>query len=175
MRQLVREINPVAKIYWDGWHSDTLSLQRAGWEFAFDQDPRTMSMQVLIRNPRLEIYGYSKSQRYDYERYLDQRVVPELQIQAMVCQLQSVATDINFDAFQPVDATPEFIETSIQDISDYQIFQPTKAREIIVEPQDVRECLRLILEKQSPKQREIREKKAKERYRFHAKLLSFAA
>ena len=53
-----RTINPIFKVNWMGWRSDTLTLQKYGWNFAMqDITKNGFSVFFVIRHPEMKIYG----------------------------------------------------------------------------------------------------------------------
>lgn len=208
--------NPICKVRWAGWESDTLTLQRHGWQIAAENyrsmDRDSMQMRLALKYEPREARGQSYTTyeahkavapfyavgmaEYDYSfirQILDNghqgyRILTETAFQfgAMANNYHvEVRGQERFD-FEPIDARPQFMSgpRDVRHIEDFRIFQPVDRNpEIIVDPNDVPGMMERILELQSPKQREIREKARKEATRgqfrdghrqVHAQIISIA-
>lgn len=151
--------NPIMKVFWAGWESDTLTLQNNGWQLAVEEDIYRMQMRIAIFNPAMKLYGFQKDFVH-YVRTYDGSELPPLVISGMAPQISFLKfnTTMNYN-YQPINAEPQFCEQEIKSLSDMAIFRPLQAiNEIVVEPKNVDEMLSRILELQSPMQAELREK-----------------
>ena len=164
--------SPITKVLWAGWESDTLRLQQAGWQLSAEQDIMTAQVRFTFKNPNCRIYGLSNLVSYaDYfDSYKDgqfYRQIPPLIIQYMASRMEINIFD-NLAKFRSVDTLPNIVEEiQKKDIEDFNIFRPIgNIKELIVTPQSVPELLDLIIQKQDPKQKEIREEKCKKWRKF---------
>lgn len=167
-----RILNPVLKMHWAGWESDTLTLQRAGWQLSANQDVEMSAIYFAIKHPVLKLYGISDRIMREYlyyeqpSAYFNGKQYPDIPI-----TIRSMASDIqvhtmvdNISNFKPVDAKPVFVDMEIKSLEDFKIFAPINIpkHKILIDPNDTQRMLARILELQSPKQAEIREKRNKE-------------
>lgn len=157
---------------WAGWESDTYRLQEAGWQLSAEQDITSLRCRFAFKHPNFRIYGLSNLINYAefYDSYSQDkgifRQLPPLVIQYMASRMEIILYE-NFKNFQPIDAQPSIITEEKKNIEDFMIFRPIgNTKELIVTPQQVPELLDLIIAKQDPKQKEIREKKRKEWRKF---------
>lgn len=164
--------SPVTKVLWAGWESDTLRLQQAGWEVSAEQSIERLNYRFAFKHPNYRIYGLTNLIKYDnfYDAYMHGQFVnelPPLTIQYMASRMEIRLLD-NLTKFQPVDCVPNLsINEQIKSIEDFMIFRPiAKEGEIIVAPETVPELLDLIIKKQDPKQKELRELKRKQWRQF---------
>lgn len=167
--------SPRCDVVWAGWRSDTFTLQQAGWQFSAEQDIAAMRFRFAIKHPNYRIYGLS--QLVDFAEYQEfygnhrfDRPAP-LVINHMVSRAESRLID-DLSKFNPVDCEPQLnMESKIKSIEDFMIFRPIdKAKEIIVPDFQINDLLKMIIEKQDPKQAEIREKKRKEWRKFQREI-----
>lgn len=175
--------NPILKVHWAGWESNTLRLQKAGWQCSVEEDPMYRSIRIAIKHPAFKMYGISNSIQYDrklvFESYIKHITIP---IHYMASEMRiQIMSDLS--AFRPIDAEPQFIETEMKSIKDYKMFRPLEnIPEIIVEPPTVSELLDKIIEYQSPKMVELRKRMLQEKRKeelglkqIHAQIISLAA
>jgi hypothetical protein len=170
MTTLTRVENPRVDIQWAGWTTDTYGLQQQGWQISVQESHATMEMRIAIKHPS-GLYGWTKGLNLrgfgmDRKSFHSGMAVqleylgPDLQMTRRTYHLES----IDFDKFQPVDATPGFVETEVMGIDDFNIFRPLKKEsEIIIPQQNVSELLHKISELQAPKQDEIRKNRRRAR------------
>lgn len=172
MMNSLRISSPICKVFWAGWESDTLSLQRQGWEISSEQDIASMRFRIAIRNVNYRIYGIS--QLIPYEEFREVYTgdnyngnTPPIYIQYMASRMEINIMD-DLSKFEPVDALPSvIINKQRKNIEDFMMFRPIgKANEIIVSDYEVKELMDMITKKQDPKQAEIRERKRKEWRKF---------
>ncbi len=151
--------NPIMKVYWTGWESDTLTLQDHGWQLAIEEDVQRLQLRIAIYNPTMKLYGFQQD-FVRYQRFFDGSELPPLVISHIAPQISFLKfnTTMNYN-YQPINAEPQFCEQEIKSLSDMAIFRPLQAiKEIVIEQQNVDEMLSRILELQSPRQAELRKK-----------------
>lgn len=162
--------NPVMDVFWAGWRSTTIDLQRNGWQLAVEEDVRICRMKLALYHPTMKMYGISRV--YEYEKQQMESLMGGTY--RNIVMIDHVCSDIQIrhesgcvPQFCPVSAIPQYVDTStFTSIKDMMIFRPLEAiREIVIEPTDVGTMLDRILSLQSPKQAEIREKMRKEERR----------
>jgi hypothetical protein len=159
--------SPIVEILWGGWKTDTLTLQKHGWDISVEPDIYDMRVRFAIKHDELGLYGITQATDYDprglLHGNLDWKYPRPVFLQYLTSKL-TIQTMDNLNSFVPMDAQPTIIETDIRRIEDFNIWRKVREPEqsIIVEPQSVPELLSHILELQSPKQFEIREKRRKE-------------
>jgi hypothetical protein len=166
-------LNPILKVRWAGWESDTLALQRAGWQLSANQSPARREFQIALKHKRLRMYGLSQMIRnFEYTHYFRDELhgfaLPEIHIVQMSSEMR-VNVMAHMRNFIPVSAEPIFSQNfEFRNIEDFKIFRPIPQPEnrIIIDPNDTQKMLSRILELQSPKQAEIREKRNKEVRQF---------
>lgn len=181
MMSSLRISSAICKVFWAGWESDTLSLQRKGWEISAEQDIASMRFRIAIRNVNYRIYGISKLIPYeefrevyvgDNPRY--QGMTPPIHIQYMASRMEINIMDNDMDKFHPIDALPSVvINKKRKSLEDFMMFRPiAKSNEIIVADYEVGQLLDMIKNKQDPKQAELRERKRKEWRKFQREINS---
>lgn len=196
MQTLQRLFSPIIKVHWAGWESDTYRLQQAGWSISAHQDPHRAQLQIAIKHPAYRVYGLSDAIDVRYMEtqvkgnasfdYLRGLIIP---FRYMSNDLRVICNDLNIGEFSPVDTKPQIMTMQERSIDDFKIFKESICRtdEIIVEPAKVSEILKQIIGAQSIKQKEIREKRRKQRNRegcvpesmedtnVHAQIVTLAA
>lgn len=156
--------NPICKVLWAGWETDTLALQRAGWQLAMEQDPMRDCLQLIMKHEPCRLYALSEPIQYHYFRMNDLQTYTGdvvFQIKWMASRFE-VLYHADMGNFRAVNAKPMMAEVDMRrkDIEDFNLFTPlVDTQELLVEPKDVKECLDKILKFQSPKQQELKEKK----------------
>lgn len=118
--------NPIFKIEWAGWESDTLRLQNNGWEISVEQDVAYRRMRFAIRNDRFRIYGVSTMiDELDYMDMTNRHYYtefPTVRVQHMASKFE-VIIQADFSKFEPIDATPMFSTQERKSLEDFKIFR----------------------------------------------------
>lgn len=183
-----RVVNPIIHFEWAGWGADSRALQRAGWDISVEQDIKFERIRFALRLRHSEgeqVQALSNYIAFDFVAHvhvggqhtvLREVKVPISMFNNITLHLHSTITP---GVFEPVDAIPTYIDEEVKSLDDFKIFQSKAPTEILVEPDNVNRMLDMILSKQSPKQRELREKFLKEqalqKQIVHAKILSVVA
>lgn len=159
--------NPIMEVYWAGWRSDTLTLQRNGWQLAVDDDPLRRKLRIALHHPAMTLYGVTDFIQYEL---IEGKAFPPLMIGHMApsIRFETIRSAMfKYDeSFMPFDAVPQYSDVEVRSIEDMKIFRPLVAiQEIVVESQNVDELLGKILSMQSPRQAELREKARREQRR----------
>lgn len=188
-------INPIIKLNWLGWHTDTLTLQNNNWIIAIEKDVRYQSIRFIIKHKEFRISGFSAMIKYSEFNEISAGVY----LRDIMIPIQYLATNelriyvTNFDPsrFQVIDAEPQMIDTIDYidyDLNGLDIFRSISessleaTKEILVEPENVDRLLDKILEMQSPQQKEIRQRYLKDKKivnyqakQVYAQIMSIAA
>jgi len=150
-------------LHWAGWRSDTFTLQRAGWQLAAEQNIELEYLRVFLKHPTLHCSGASNwlrkfdffcakdlSQR-DFVRGLNLEV--RLASEYRINEVGMVPCSV-----QAIDATPTYIETKMTGLEDAKFFRtiPTDIQQVTLEKATLAEVLDFALQKQKPRQDEIR-------------------
>lgn len=171
MDNFKRILNFPMKIHWDGWQTDTFELQRAGWSISAEQPAHMLhSIRFALKHPSEKIYAVTNPVDVSQAHYT--RGGTEA-LRGLVLEIAYMANRVvihtmdNVSRFQPVDGTPELVDVTPKDLAEFNIFRPLqRPQDIILEPADVNAAMDIILKYQSPKQKEIREKKQREWNKF---------
>lgn len=181
-----------ADVYWCGWKSTTVQLQRAGWQCSVQHDPMQWGVSLSFLNEVAGIYmqtdhismdvlagdrviGGFRAQQLDF-RGLQFQVVKTLHNQTRI-----IGSPPDLNDWVAFDARPKMHEVSTRNFSLDDVrhfFRPIEApeeKEIIVGPQSVDEALQLILKLQAGDQAALREKARDKPRRVHAQIVSLAA
>ncbi len=130
-----------------------------------------MRFRLAIKHPTYRIYGLGDLMDYgDFAEFKDNvyRKYPPVHIKHMVSRMDVHVFD-DLSKFNPIDCEPQFNmrKEQVKSIEDFMIFRPiNKATEIIVPEFEIKDLMDMIIQKQDPKQAEIREKRRKEWRKF---------
>lgn len=158
-------------VHFAGFESDTLRLQNAGWQLSVEQDrdiyTGCYAIHLVGKHEGAATFMYCNPVRLDpgelfhsyrehgYPKHIEfhvAHVAPNFNMRIMT--MESTAS------FRPIDARPEMIESKDVSLEDLAIFKPVNVSEdfeIYLNKKDESEILDLLLQKQDPKQKEIRE------------------
>ena len=172
-----RTINPIFKVNWMGWRSDTLTLQKYGWNFAMqDITKNGFSVFFVIRHPEMKIYGRTNKIILDTIRGQSMQSFRDIELNVAM----QLAAEITFQQCDPPKLMSMDMEPVCQHISSerfklsetwpFEVAVPE--HEIIVDPVDVNKMLDMILNEQRGKQAEIRDKNRKQAKRIHANIVT---
>ena len=159
----IRVLSPMVNVIFNGFKSDTYTLQRSGWNIAAHEEPYDRRLRIIIENAMLGLTGVSNYSEFDYMRArqygsndLPTIVIDRVAPKIMVMNLIEYQTN-----FKVIDARPTWVNAETTRIEDLHIFNtnlPSKEiDELIVEPQDVASLLEQIHKIQSKDQTVIRE------------------
>lgn len=186
-----RVLSEPAEVWWQGFKSDTFTLQRSGWEIAAEEDIHYGRIRLMLRHRDMNLYAMSDETRWDYHNR-DAGRMPVFQVRCVGAHIERtrmVTTERWEESFKAIDAQPQFCDREIKHIDDLGIFATplVRTQELIVDPEKVGEILAKIAEAQLPEQAAIRERSrlrasregmsidAHPRQKFHAQVLSIAA
>lgn len=145
--------------HWAGWTSDTIQLARAGWQISAREDHRMNRMSLAIRHPEGDLHGISDFIDPKYEKRQMSHMHLSFRLQ--------LARRIDFrvvgefaHGWSPVDPYPSYSSEGIYSLEDLAWFRklPEPDNDIIVTPPSMEEILKMALDHQAPKQKELREK-----------------
>jgi hypothetical protein len=179
----IRLYSKPVQLHWAGFETDTYKLQQQGWELSAEQELYDRTMRIALRHQQAGMYGISEKIDWDYFHEDQsiysgfQRPTPKVPIRMMsknimVEVMYGKSTDFSF---QPIDARPQYMETTRMDISDLVHFAPLRAKGILLPEASVPELMDQILKLQQPmREREIL-RDLKTTPIVHAQIMSLAA
>lgn len=175
------------RVHLAGWESDTLTLQRSGWELSAEQDVVRGSMQLMIRHQALGLLGLSKNIAWEYHndpRWMQHVRLPILQIEhfgrtdrlwvPMTASLGSFRGG-HGPSFEAIDAMPSFITEEPRRLEDLAHFATLHQKRILLPEETVSDLMKRIIEMQQPGREAHFLKQAKQAPRLEAQILSFCA
>lgn len=166
--------NPICKVNFAGFVSDTYTLQRNGWQICAQQDMRMDGIRLSMKHEAAHLYAMTNF------------VAAQTIVQAgrnpdfwsnIIFHVECIASDMKFHIqtdrnmsnWAAIDARPEYSPNfeikHIEDLVPFRAISDT-APEIVLTPASVDELLALALKMQDPKQKEIREKARKEQWKL---------
>lgn len=174
------------EVHFCGFRSDTLRLQQAGWQLSVRQENYGYRDNLQLAMHNRDFGGYMLADAMTWESYRPIQMNERLTfvVRRVCADVMVINSSINFDAFDPIDARPQYVTTERKSIKDFNIFasQLVRTEEIIIEPQSVAECLDLIRKMQAPELAAIRRRNANRDFeeatnqvKFHAQVMSLAA
>ncbi len=170
-----RLMNQPIRILWAGFETDTLKLQRSGWQLAAEECHERYSIRIAMKHPELKLYGITQEferDRIGSDRYMqDQSMLLHMQYIGHDIKEMSMTNRFGFDNFQPINAEPiygMYDAPTSRSIDDFKLFKPLgKEKEIIVPSESVSELLDRIHKLQKPKQDEIKKRRSMEMRRLN--------
>lgn len=179
-------MNAPVGVYFAGFISDTMTLQKAGWDLSIQQqsfinspDPQiTLAMRLPASGESLYAISHGASIRRWYEeiRRGNYRAYDsiEFHVQCMgsspQVQYVTLPRGTGFQKFNSFNAipfevdAPTFKRIPLKDLVPFKTINPDSS-EIWIPQDKVNEALERIIELQAPKQKEIRERERKEELR----------
>lgn len=165
--------NPICRVYFAGWESDTLKLQREGWEISAQQDPYRRDISLALYHRQSGLTALTNSKSFGSMAW----ATPYMAELAEVLSFNVVAMHNNIRAmympmreqsvrWAPISCLPECsemttVEKSIHDIVPFRSFNPD-AEQIVVAPDSVPQVLDLLLKCQVPAAEARRTRQRKE-------------
>ncbi len=165
--------NPLSRVFFAGFQSTTLDLQRAGWQLSMEQhfSYDGLSLRLALKHEAGRVLAIT----HPVSSYHLHRAMGFKEMAPIDFQIAWIGNDARFHimaemrpmSFNPISAIPEF-----QDIKDLSFeeaipFRPLNpnAPEIIIPPSSVPELMDMILKLQDPKQKEIRDNVRRDAWR----------
>jgi hypothetical protein len=155
--------NPVCTVRWAGWSSDTLTLQRAGWQFAAQQEKHRGTVRLALRHPQ-GWHGLTNEVNYERVRHMlagrdgsvfahDGRLLT-FDVVCLGSNVQVCASSVPMTGWRAVDMFPASTTAVYEQRSllDWVPFMPVnhEAEQIVVAPESVGQVLDLLLRCQAP-------------------------
>lgn len=161
--------NPILRVRWAGWESDTLTLSRNGWKVHTARDESRMAMRFMFENPKGAM-GFScimDDMHYRNFTMENQRDFPVINIGAnhLAKEIKIVGNSLNcmdVFAFEEVDTIPVFKTDEEFALDDFKLFRTTSSiitdtEGFAFEEDDIDKVLNTIREMQKPNQRKLLE------------------
>jgi hypothetical protein len=180
-----RLLSKPVKVYWEGWETDTYTLQQNGWDLSVDQDHMRMYMRMVVRNKRLGFIGQTNNIPMEYVRYGD------FDQPKHIWQMQCMGRDIRvhehgpisaYANFKAIDAKPQLSfekVTSLEDLVPFARAPLVRTQALVLPEASVDDLLAEILARQSEAKTEYfkdlvwREgQPAPPPHKFHAQIIS---
>jgi len=177
------------RVLFQGWESTTAQLASAGWEIAVDFDINNGEYRFLFANRTLNLMAFSGSNRYGHITDRGHRMMSDqrsrwkdgepifIENVSSKMEVMSYGQEFNMLAdFRTIDAQPEVMNHQIIHASDLSIFKwkdKAQVDQVILDKADmgVIDHLEEILRAQKPKQKEIRERMAKDTVRKEGSII----
>ena len=165
--------SPPIELHWNGWVSDTHTLQNYGWAISIAQHANHagFGLHVLLSHEESNVHGMSESLEINPMSYLrDVSYARSLNVKMTLARDFYVSTPINFAESYPADCRPAMRyvpETSRFRLSEFDVFERLKVPEhdLVISKASVGEILAFVLDKQEPTQEEIRQRLIDEKCR----------
>jgi hypothetical protein len=170
-----RLMNQPIKILWAGFETDTLRLQRQGWQLAVEECHSDLTIRIAMKHPMLKLYAVTdKYERrgFGFDTYhQDGHMVLNIRYLGPEIKEYAMPGEHTFLNFRPINAEPLYEmcrSPEGRSIDDFNLFKPlSKEKEIVIPNENVTELLERIQKLQKPKQDEIRKRKSMEIRRFN--------
>ena len=180
MNSMVDELkrNPICKVFFAGFESDTYTLRNHGWDFSVSQAPTfakaSNSYRLILRHPGANLYAYTNVVEIPYSSLMNREDI----YKNLVFHITHVSSDIivhtvdhsfdpfSFKPYNPIDAfcEPYNKEYSLKDLNIFKTI-PIDTPEIVIPGESIDDLMERILKMQDKKASEIRERRRKERLR----------
>jgi len=161
-----RILSQPLRLFWRGWESNTFALQRSGWEISAAEDYERQMMGIAFRHKEGGMRGISDYIDYDFfhsrQRSRYDSVDTDEQTPMFGCNMASDLIihirHINMakQNFNPIDARPAY--SSDMHLDDFAHFQKidVNTKEIFLKQASMKDILNMALQKQEPRQEQIR-------------------
>ena len=153
-----------------GWRSNTSALQYHGWEIAETKTEygggKREHWGIAIRHPRQGISGMSKSMQFHKQYNIRREGGPGITLH-MEIGLPYMIQEREHTHYCPVNTEPRMIEVrSPVDLYYMPYFQPLdEGKDIFLKRASVDEIMQIALDKQQPRQAEMRARRMQEQKR----------
>jgi len=162
------------EIYFAGFKSNTYELQQSGWQLSAEQAYEKAAMRIAMKHEGARLYMLTNWCNYSAWQaaatatargHYQASALPPLTVTAVFAdgRVTYMETTHKWN-FTPIDAMPQYADTTSYRFEDFVPFKPLNrdAPAIYVPEHTVPELLDLIMQKQDPKQQEIRERMRRE-------------
>jgi len=155
------------RLVWNGWESNTYALQNAGWELSVSEDLERRKMAIAMRHNESGMRGFSDLIDFDFFRHeysMYQSTTTNEHWPTFGCRIGSdIILQIhnqgvsNYD-FNPIDAMPMYSTIESMGIDAFAHFRKLEKtdNEIFLKAASMNDILKMALERQEPKQAQIR-------------------
>lgn len=153
------------RLVWNGWESNTYALQREGWELSAREDIQNMRMSIALRHNNSGMRGLTEFLPFDYFQKrgsIDVYDSNPNNYPTFGCQLanditiQTVETMGTTVEFNPIDARPmHYNRVHLDEIAHFRKLEKSD-NEIFLKPASMDDILNMALERQEPRQDQIR-------------------
>lgn len=180
-------LNPSCPVYFQGFETTTASLGRNGWELSVEVIENYYSEmerhEALLFNPKLNTKLFARTiapfrnraiSYTDCSMQCDNPSFPHFEVHKVSTEHTRFAgTPPRFLEWSSMQ--PTFAILTDTELESTPLFtnRGTKAKEIIVEPQEVADILESLMRRQAPAQSEIRARSEKKIPVYHANILAF--
>ena len=162
-----RLLSQPIRLFWNGWESNTMKLQERGWELSVQQDIERQEMSIAMRHQQSGMRGLTQSTNWDYWAQMERhRFVDPRSLGVFNCQIASdisincMATHAMDIPFEPIDAKPMYgqMEITSKPLDEIAHFRKIEkpSDEIFLRKASMAQIMAMALEKQEPRQEQIR-------------------
>lgn len=153
-------------VQWAGWRSDTMTLQRQGWQISAEKNFARMSVRLLMKHRSADLLMLTEFNDMDFDYYAHDpyRGAP-FHFSVVLAGSRILESRVlgHVPAFAAFDAEPMRISLESIKLHELDVFRPVQvetAEEILIDQADmsVIEHLQAIKDLQSDQQRELRAK-----------------
>ncbi len=168
-------------VHWQGWETDTVRLQRAGWQLAVEFEPSRDMYSLIMNHKEMKLTAITSAIRIDHGLSMyDQRQsqfgqspapgvnhMPAFNVVKIAPSIENIRIQSNatWKNYQLIDAEPQLSEMTIEKIEDLNIFALAVggAEQVVMDKanMEVVDHLEAIKDLQSDTQKELREKARK--------------
>lgn len=169
-----RILSQPLRLFWNGWESDTLTLQRSGWEVSVSENIERNVMAIALRHKETNMRGFSDFMDFDFyksrvkSKYdIYQNSQDEYSSMPIIrCRIASdfiinIRNTSIYD-FHAIDARPVYNSGRMEGhyLDELAHFKRVDydSKEIFLEKASMKDILDMALEKQRPQQELIRKK-----------------
>lgn len=187
-----RILSRALRLRWAGWETNTVELQRNGWQLSVEQDVNRDRMRIALMHADMRMLAITDRFPFDYKAaafdqvrdgYLDRMVAPVVRAIAQEMFVEKGGYTTDPISFHAIDALPTIVQSVITKLEDLAHFATplVRTQQIIIPEDTVPDLLAKILKLQQPSRIErIKddiagyEIGAEPQRKFHAQILSFA-
>lgn len=165
--------NLIARVYFAGFESDTLRLQREGWQLSYSQQLNSYErvFRLAMKHEKAGVYAISSPTIINMDTIMRNGSCAPDWLHFNICHMSNDfrvrILPMPQVAFQAFDAIPQFEDTKEFSFEEFVPFKPlnSEAPEIFLDKKTAAELIDLAIKKQEPKQAQIREENRKRKWR----------
>lgn len=159
--------NPICTIDFCGWRSNTLTLQRAGWDISAQQDTHTRKIRLALHHRAAQLSGITNAVPYtNWIPTIEGRcedtspIVFTVQQMSSNLRVQYIAMNESSFKWHPIDCFPanshcNFRDLALHEVVPFRTVNPD-AEQIVIAPESVTQVLDILLKCQEPEARKRR-------------------